>query len=83
MTDGADDTRPSLLIVDDDELFSRVLKAAMQKRGFETRVAHDVTSAMVAAELESPEYAVIDLNMPGESGLDLHPARIDHPKHVI
>lgn len=63
--------RPSLLIVDDDETLCMVLERAMQKRGFETRVAHNVTSAVELAEQESPEYAVIDLSMPGESGLTL------------
>jgi len=63
--------KPSLLIVDDDETLCMVLQKAMQKRGFETRIAHDVTSAVSLAEEDPPEYAIIDLSMPGESGLDL------------
>jgi two-component system response regulator RegA len=48
-----------------------VLEKAMQKRGFETRIAHDVQTALDLAQADPPEYAIIDLSMPGESGLNL------------
>ena len=70
MTDNIKD-KPSLLIVDDDVTLCIVLQNAMQKRGFDTRVAHDVESAVVLAKEDPPEYAIIDLSMPGESGLTL------------
>lgn len=70
MTENIKD-KPSLLIVDDDETLCSVLQKAMQKRGFETRVAHDVQSAIALAKDDPPEYAIIDLSMPGESGLTL------------
>ena len=63
--------RPDLLLVDDDETFCRVLSQALTARGFEVRVAHDVAAGQAAAELSPPEYAVIDLKMPGASGLEL------------
>jgi two-component system response regulator RegA len=63
--------KPSLLIVDDDVTLCTVLQKAMQKRGFDTRVAHDVESAITLAKDDPPEYAIIDLSMPGESGLTL------------
>jgi two-component system response regulator RegA len=63
--------KPSLLIVDDDQTLCSVLAKAMQKRGFETRVAHDVATALALAKDDPPEYAIIDLSMPGESGLNL------------
>jgi len=62
---------PSLLLVDDDELFCSVLAAAMTNRGFSVLVAHDVDSALEVIGDNSPEYAVVDLNMPGASGLVL------------
>jgi len=62
---------PRLLMVDDDEIFAEVLAGALQKRGFEVQVAHDVSHAKQLAEAWWPDYAVIDLNMPGESGLVL------------
>jgi two-component system response regulator RegA len=62
---------PSLLLVDDDDTFCRVLSAALERRGFAVRVAHNVAEGLVAAEGDSPEFAVIDLKMPGPSGLEL------------
>ena len=62
---------PSLLLVDDDQVFCNVLSRALQKRGFMVSVAHEVESAIVHAQLNPPEYAVIDLKMPGPSGLVL------------
>ena len=63
--------KPSLLLVDDDETFCQVLAAALERRGFAVKVAHDVAEGLAAAENESPEFAVIDLKMPGPSGLEL------------
>jgi len=63
--------RPSLLLVDDDEAFRRVLERALDKRGYAVSSATDVVQAMVIAEAKPPEYAVIDLKMPGPSGLTL------------
>jgi two-component system response regulator RegA len=63
--------KPSLLLVDDDDTFCRVLSAALDRRGFSVTVAHDVVEGLAAAEGDSPEYAVVDLKMPGPSGLEL------------
>ena len=65
------DERPSLLLVDDDTVFCRVLAEALETRGYAVRVAHDVTAGLAAAGADPPEYAVIDLKMPGASGLEL------------
>ncbi len=71
MAGSAGDDRPDLLLVDDDETFCQVMSQALDKRGFEVRVAHNVADARAAAELSPPEYAVVDLKMPGPSGLEL------------
>ncbi len=62
---------PRLLLADDDEIFAEVLASALAKRGYEVRVVHDVASGKQLAEAWWPDYAVIDLNMPGDSGLSL------------
>jgi len=64
---------PRLLLVDDDELFCRVLANAMQKRGFAVMTAHSVEEAELLLEEQAlPDYAVVDLSMPGgASGLVL------------
>jgi two-component system response regulator RegA len=63
--------RPSLLLVDDDDAFRLVLARALEKRGFAVITAPEVESALLLAQDNSPEYAVIDLKMPGPSGLIL------------
>jgi len=65
------DDRPTLLIVDDDQTFCTVLANAMTKRGFNVTCAHSVDQALELAEACTPEYAVIDLRLPGPSGLSL------------
>lgn len=65
------ETLPSLLLVDDDETFCAVMGKALRRRGYEVTIAHDVDSAVRMAEADAPEYALIDLKMPGDSGLVL------------
>ena len=65
------ESRPSLLLVDDDATYRERLAKAIAARGFEVRTAANTEAAMILAEAESPEFAVLDLRMPGESGLDL------------
>lgn len=62
-----------LLLVDDDTTFCRVLSAALERRGFAVAVAHDAPSARKVADVTTPNYAVVDLSMPGPSGLTLIP----------
>jgi two-component system response regulator RegA len=65
------DEQPSILLVDDDEVFRERLARALRERGWEVRTAGDYTSAMEAARAESPQHALVDLRMPGRSGLEL------------
>jgi two-component system response regulator RegA len=62
---------PSILIVDDDEILRSRLAAAFTGRGFDVRAAGSYEDAVALAERESPEYAVVDLKLPGRSGLDV------------
>ena len=63
--------KPSILVVDDDEVYRTRLGRAFVERGYEVRTAHDFDSALALARDESPEFAVLDLKMPGKSGLEL------------
>ncbi len=68
---------PHLLIVDDDEIFCQVLKSALEKRHFEVFVAHDVVNGTRLAEEFEPEFAVIDLRIGLDSGLEMVKQLID------
>ena len=65
------DMRPSLLIVDDDEIFCEVLADAFTDRGYDVVVAHDTDAGISSAQQQEPEYAVIDLRIGQESGLNM------------
>jgi two-component system response regulator RegA len=71
------DELPNLLLVDDDVTFSTVLARALTKRGYSVITANDFDSAIDIAKRISPEYAVVDLKMPGTSGLMLIRALIE------
>lgn len=63
--------RPSILIVDDDERFRSRMARAFEERGYEVQHADGYDGAMHIAVAESTEYAVVDLRMPGRSGLEV------------
>lgn len=62
---------PSLLLVDDDATLRERLGRALRSRGYDVETAADYESAVAVARHESPELAVVDLRMPGRSGLEL------------
>ncbi len=61
----------NLLLVDDDTVFCDVLRPALTRRGFTVATANDVPQALTAAQALRPDFAVVDLCMPGPSGLKL------------
>jgi two-component system response regulator RegA len=66
------ETKPTILVVDDDATFRTRLVRALTSRGFETHEAVDVDSAVARAKELRPQRAIVDLRMPGgRSGLDL------------
>jgi two-component system response regulator RegA len=87
MTDAHDDSspNPSILLVDDDERFRSRMARAFSDRGYEAHEADGYEAAVAIASTESTELAVVDLRMPGKSGLEvvreLH--RIDSATKII
>lgn len=69
----SEEGKPVLLIVDDDITFCQVLARAFTRRGFECSIAHDTEQGAILARQVKPAQAVIDLRMPGQSGLELIP----------
>jgi two-component system, response regulator RegA len=73
-----DRRRLGLLVVDDDENHCGALQRAFETRGYTVRSACSVPRALMLLDDWSASYAVIDLRLPGPSGLTLIP----HLKHV-
>lgn len=59
----------TLLLVDDDETFRQVLARSMRRHGFEVYEAGDMEQALIQAQAHAPDSALVDLRLPGESGL--------------
>jgi two-component system response regulator RegA len=68
----------SLLLAEDDEILRHVLSRALCERGYSVCAAHDLASAVQLAEKHRPAYAVVDLRLGSDSGLEL----IDHLTHT-
>jgi len=60
-----------VLIVDDDDTYRTALARAFERRGFAVSAASSASEALALIEREPPDYASIDLRMPGGSGLAL------------
>ena len=67
------DTPTTMLLVDDDPVFTSVLARAMRRRGYDVSVARSADEALKLAEQNPPALATIDLKMEGRSGLTLIP----------
>ena len=63
--------KPSVLLVDDDQRLRSRMARAFEERGYETVQADGYEAAIELARSESTEYAVVDLRMPGKSGLEV------------
>jgi two-component system response regulator RegA len=60
-----------ILIVDDSDPLRERLAVAFQDRGYVVSTATNYDTGIEEAKAFVPEYAVVDLKMPGKSGLDL------------
>ena len=58
-----------ILLVDDDPVFSGVMERGFRRRGFATRTAASADEALLACSEFRPTHILLDLNMPGTSGL--------------
>lgn len=61
----------TILLVDDEDLFRERMAKAFSRRGFKVFTAANFDEAMKVILTEKPRMAVVDLKMPGKSGLEL------------
>jgi len=67
------DRRPALtlLVVDDDPAWRDALKGWLEREGFRAVMLARADWVVPAVELHRPDVIVLDVNLPGVSGLDL------------
>lgn len=72
--------KTSILLVDDEVFFRERLGRAFEKRDYEVFLAENYDQAMEIVIKQCPELAVVDMRMPGKSGLELiKDAKAVHP----
>jgi len=70
-------TQELWLLVDDDQAFLQVLARSLSRQGIETLCASDADSALEAIRTRPVNRCVLDLNLAGESGLQLLPELLE------
>ncbi|MFT7519390.1 MAG: two-component system response regulator RegA [Kiritimatiellia bacterium] len=63
--------RPKMLVVDDDDAFREAMELEFGDRGYHMLLAPDHRTALGLAAVHQPQYAVIDLKLEGERGLEV------------
>ncbi len=64
-------TSNRVLVVDDDREIVRTVKAYLEQSGFQASTAHDGASAIAEFEFHQPDLVILDIMLPGMSGLDI------------
>lgn len=65
------DSRPKLLVVDDDDAFRESMELEFGDRGYQVIGAPDHRTALGLAAVHRPQFAVVDLRLEGERGLEV------------
>ena len=60
-----------IFVVDDEPQIVKVLKAYLEKAGFQVVTASDGKAALAIFQREKPDFLILDLNLPGMDGLDI------------
>lgn len=60
-----------ILVVDDEFQILKVLKAYLEKAGYQVVTASDGKAALDIFHRETPDFMILDLNLPGMDGLDI------------
>lgn len=71
MNQGKDNLQRKVLLVDDDRLVLATLSGGLEQAGYAVQACASAEEARRILELELPDIAVLDVRMPGKSGLEL------------
>jgi DNA-binding NtrC family response regulator len=62
---------PAVLIIEDEAILAKNIRAYLQRHGFEARVAESAEAGLAALDEFSPDAVLADYNLPGMDGLAL------------
>ena len=66
-----DNSNVRILVVDDNEDLTRMLKIILEKKSFKVEVAYDGKEGLELFKKSPPHYAIIDLGLPDMDGFEL------------
>lgn len=72
----------AILIVEDDKDLAESLGKSFERRDYQVKIANSVKEALEVLKKFHPRYAVIDLKMPNQSGLELVKFLNDFDKNI-
>ena len=76
-----------VLIVDDEHTIVDLVRSVLQEAGYECCVAYDGESALLAIEVARPALVLLDVHLPGLSGLEvaaqLHRQNLSHVPVIL
>lgn len=67
----------TILLVDDDPVFTEVMARGFSRRGFATHACDSADEALAVCSKITPSHILLDLNMPGTSGLVVLPKLLE------
>ena len=71
----------TILVVEDDASLRRLTQVQLDKLGYQTRIAADVSGGLEILRREPVDLVICDLHLPGESGMDLlKKVRAEYPE---
>jgi DNA-binding response OmpR family regulator len=68
-----------VLVVDDDPLFARATALILTRHGWQTRLADNAASALLALDTGTITAVICDLDLPGDSGLTVIRSAVAYP----
>jgi DNA-binding response OmpR family regulator len=76
-------TEPArILVIEDERHIARFLEFVLKKAGYEVAVAYNSAQAFAAAEPFEPDAVLLDLVLPGMSGLEILKRLRAEPRHA-
>lgn len=61
----------TILIADDDPIFTRLFSTQLKAKGFKVTIAADAMQATMVIRKSKPDAVFLDINMPGGTGLEV------------
>ena len=73
---------PLVAIVDDDELFRRSIERLVRSAGFTVEAFGSAEDFLERGDLDRTACAILDMKLPGMSGLDLQQRLVTRPRQI-